>query len=103
LPFARVLQALGVEADRVLFGHTHRTGPVAGDDPALWRTAAGTALHNTGNWVDEPAYHGGRVDSPYWPGTLTLIESGGTPQVTRVLSGPGRHACTDPAPVSDPA
>ena len=89
LPFGRVLERLGVEADGVLFGHTHRTGPVAGDDPAVWHTSAGTALYNTGSWVDEPAYHGGRADSPYWPGTLTLIHDG-TPQVTRVLGGPDK-------------
>src|SRR5215216_1527057 len=54
LPLARVLERLEVDAHTVLFGHTHRIGPVDGD-PAAWTTAGGVALHNTGSWVLEPA------------------------------------------------
>jgi hypothetical protein len=88
-PLTRVLELLRVEAEHVLFGHTHRTGPVDADDAASWRTAGGTALHNTGSWVYEPAYvaqHATR--SPYWPGTVTIVEHGRPPQHLRVLSGP---------------
>ena len=87
LPFARVLERLGVDAEHVLFGHTHRTGPLAGDDSGPWRTAAGVALWNTGCWVYEPAFVGGGHDraSPYWPGTLTTIEGSGPPRLHRLL------------------
>jgi hypothetical protein len=85
LPFSAVLERLGIEANHVLFGHTHRTGPLPGDSDALWRTPAGTRLWNTGSWVYErlvcePA---GPV-SPYWPGTVTLIEDG-RPRFVRTL------------------
>jgi predicted phosphodiesterase len=87
LPFARVLERLGVEAEHVLFGHTHRTGPLPADDPGAWRTAAGTALWNTGCWVYEPAFvRGGEGSaSPYWPGTLTTVEGSGPPELHRLL------------------
>lgn len=86
LPFGRVLDRLGVEAESVLFGHTHRTAPMGGDDLDLWRTRAGTALYNTGSWVYEPAYLMGRGSaSPYWPGTLTIVD-GGPPKFNRLLS-----------------
>jgi 3',5'-cyclic AMP phosphodiesterase CpdA len=88
-PLARVLELLGVEAEHVLFGHTHRTGPVDGDDAGAWVTAAGTALHNTGSWVYEPAYVAARdAASPYWPGTVTLIEDGAPPRRLRLLAEP---------------
>jgi hypothetical protein len=86
-PFQRVLDSLGVEAARILFGHTHRTGPLPGDPPALWRTAAGTELINTGSWVYEPAYVGEQGDeSPYWPGTVTIIDDDGPPVVRRLVA-----------------
>jgi predicted phosphodiesterase len=85
LPLGAVLERLGVEADHVLFGHTHRTGPLPGDVEALWRTPSGARLWNTGSWVYErgvcvPAGPAG----PYWPGTVTLIE-GGRPRFVRAL------------------
>jgi predicted phosphodiesterase len=89
LPFRQVVEILGVQAERVLFGHTHRTAPVAGDDPHVWCMSAGTTLHNTGSWVDETAYHGGRADSPYWPGTVTIVEGTGAPQAVRALRPKG--------------
>src|SRR5215218_8928882 len=86
LPFARVLGNLRVEADHVLFGHTHRTGPVASDCEARWRTSNGTALWNTGSWVYEPAYVGTRgASSPYWPGTLVTVDGSGPPRIHRLL------------------
>jgi 3',5'-cyclic AMP phosphodiesterase CpdA len=88
-PLARVLELLRVDAEHVLFGHTHRTGPVEGDDMRAWVTAAGTALHNTGSWVYEPAYVAGcDAGSPYWPGTVTLVEEGRPPRRLRLLAEP---------------
>jgi predicted phosphodiesterase len=87
LPFARVLDRLGVDAEIVLFGHTHRTGPLADEDDRLWRTPGGTSLFNTGSWVYEAAYVAGLGPaSPYWPGTLTIVDGGGSPQILRLLS-----------------
>ena len=86
LPIARVLENLGVEADHVLFGHTHRTGPTPGDPQARWLTPGGTALWNTGSWIYEPAYVGRDGSaSPYWPGTLVTLDASGTPRIHRLL------------------
>jgi predicted phosphodiesterase len=87
LPFTLVLERLGVEADHVLFGHTHRTGPLPDDHPSTWRLASGTALWNTGSWVYEPAYVGTQGSrSPYWPGTLVTLDGSGPPQIHRLLA-----------------
>jgi hypothetical protein len=86
-PFTLVLERLGVEADHVLFGHTHRTGPLPGDDPGTWRLASGTALWNTGSWVYEPAYVGSHgSSSAYWPGTLVTLDGSGPPRIRRLLA-----------------
>jgi calcineurin-like phosphoesterase family protein len=83
---ARVADTLAPDAEHVLFGHTHRAGPLAGDDEAEWRTLAGTRLHNSGNWYFESAF----VDderSPYWPGTVVWIEPGRPPRLENALRG----------------
>jgi hypothetical protein len=86
LPFGMVLDRLGIEAEHVLFGHTHRTGPLPGDDPRLWRAPGGAALWNTGSWVAEPDYVGGNGSaSPYWPGTVVTVEGSGPPVIHRLL------------------
>ena len=82
---AEVVERLGVDARFVLFGHLHRPGPLAGDGEA-WRTAGGVRLANTGSWVYEPAYLGATPgDTPYWPGTMTLVRDGGPPELRHLL------------------
>ena len=82
------LRRLGVDAAHVVFGHSHRPGPLSGDDADEWRTAAGGRLHNTGSWVFQPHFVGERaVDSPYWPGTGVLVEDSGPPRLVRLLDG----------------
>jgi predicted phosphodiesterase len=75
LAMARVADVLAPGADTVLFGHTHRAGPLPGDDEAEWRTLSGTRLYNSGNWYLESAFVRGE-DSPYWPGTIAWAERG---------------------------
>jgi hypothetical protein len=83
-----VVARLGVEAEHVIFGHSHRTGPLPADDVTEWRTATGSWLHNSGSWVHEPAFTGsGNTDNPYWPGGAVLVEASGPPQVLRLLPG----------------
>ena len=86
LPFALVLERLGIEADHVLFGHTHRAGPLPGDPDSVWRCRGGTALWNTGSWVYDPGRVGahGR-SSPYWPGTLVTLEGSDRPRLHHLL------------------
>lgn len=69
------VDALGVGARHVLFGHTHRTGPLPGDDPAAWRSAGGVALHNSGTWVFERHFLTRTPgESPYWPGRAIVVD-----------------------------
>ena len=79
------LEALGVEAEHVIFGHTHRSGPHAGDEG--WRTSDGTKLINSGSWVFEPAFFGEDPKaSPYWPGTCVLVPDRGAPELRRLIT-----------------
>jgi hypothetical protein len=91
---AEVVHGLGIDADHVLFGHTHRSGPWPGDELSEWSLPAGGRLTNTGSWTDAPALYGaaGR-ESPYWPGTCVTVEDDGPPRLERLLEAL-------PAPVS---
>ena len=67
---------LGVSADWIVFGHTHRAGPLPEDDLAEWRTPAGTRLLNTGSWVREGALlRGDPKRSPYRAGFAAWVDS----------------------------
>jgi len=84
---AEVVKRLGVEAEHVIFGHTHRIGALPGDvDDEGWVTSAGTRLHNCGNWIYEPVFlDRSPSTSPYWPGGLVLVEDEGPPRIERAL------------------
>jgi hypothetical protein len=84
---ARVVHRLGVDADCVLFGHVHRTGPLPGDDPARWRGPVGRPrILNTGCWVWEPVLlHGAAPPHPYWPGGAVVLEDGAEPRAVGLL------------------
>jgi hypothetical protein len=83
--FAEVLARLGVRAPHVIFGHTHRPGPLAGDDPAEW-TAGPSSLINTGSWTYDRAFVGEwAADNPYRPGFGVLIEDSGPPRLVNLL------------------
>ncbi|MEA2379806.1 MAG: hypothetical protein QOD13_3713 [Thermoleophilaceae bacterium] len=88
LAMGRVADTLAPGAERVLFGHTHRAGPLPGDDPAEWTTLAGARLWNTGNWYLESAFVTGTGErSPYWPGTIVWLEPGREPRIENALRG----------------
>jgi hypothetical protein len=77
---------LGVGAEWVLFGHTHRAGPLDGDDPGEWLVAGGPRLVNSGCWVHEEVFLGrSGSDSPYWPGTVVELGPQGPPRLRRLL------------------
>jgi Calcineurin-like phosphoesterase len=81
-----VVGRLDIDAEHVVFGHSHRTGPLPLDDVTEWRTPTGTWLHNTGNWVQEPLFTAALgASSPYWPGGAILLEDTGSPQLLRLL------------------
>lgn len=92
-----VLARLGVGAEHVIFGHTHRAGPLPDDDPGPWRVvdgsgpAAGTRLHNSGCWIDEPVFTRGGPASPYWAGRGIELDDEGPPRLVRIVEDLGRE------------
>jgi hypothetical protein len=70
----------------VVFGHTHRAGPLPGDDSAEWRAPRGACLMNTGCWTYD-SYFLTRAagEHPYWPGSCVIVEDDGPPVLRRLL------------------
>ena len=85
--FAEVLDRLGVTARYALFGHTHRPGPLPGDDVSEWARPDGTSMVNAGCWVRDPQWLGpDPSSSPYRPGFCVLVNDGDTaPEVRNLL------------------
>ncbi len=94
------LRAIGEVAERldlgdayVVFGHTHRSGPLPDDDAAEWNRparhrmpGAGARLVNTGCWTYDSIFLTRTPgESPYWPGTCVLVEDSGPPTLQRLL------------------
>ena len=84
---ARVTNRLGVDADWVIFGHVHRSGPLPGEPAATWTGPGGSPrIVNTGSWVYEPLLvHHATPPHPYWPGGAVLLEDGRDPLAIGLL------------------
>lgn len=81
-----VAQRLGLGEAHVIFGHTHRAGPLPGDDPSEWITPAGAKLMNSGCWTYDSYFLTSRPgESPYWPGGCVVVEDEGPPMLRRLL------------------
>jgi predicted phosphodiesterase len=81
-----VIARLEVRASYVIFGHTHRAGPLPGDDPAAWRCPGGCALLNSGSWVHERAFLGARpATSPYRAGFAATVDPDRQPVLGNLL------------------
>jgi hypothetical protein len=86
------LRAIGEVAARLelgdaylIFGHTHRAGPLPGDDAQEWRGRGGARLVNSGSWIYDVSFVSTAEESPYWPGTCVLVEDSGSPVLKRLL------------------
>src|SRR5438270_733661 len=76
-----LMKALVIDADEVIFGHTHRPGPLPRDDD--WDPR----LFNSGSWLYEPNLLGAHdADSPYWPGTAVFVNADEPPELRRLLA-----------------
>jgi hypothetical protein len=103
------LRAMGEVADRlglgdahVVFGHTHRAGPLVGDLESEWRGRGGARLVNSGCWTYDLVFLGRTAtETPYWPGTCVLVEDSGPPLLKRLLLDRS-HAELAPAGLTDP-
>jgi len=88
------VRSLGIAAPHVIFGHTHRTGPLPADDPAEWGP-----LHNTGSWVLQGHFvERAAMRGPYWPGGAILVEDGAPPRLLRLLDDVAPEALRAPGP-----
>jgi predicted phosphodiesterase len=81
-----VTARLGLGDAHVVFGHTHRAGPLARDVAEEWRGLAGARLVNAGSWTYSRSFLTEiSGESPYWPGTCVIVEDDGPPVVERLL------------------
>lgn len=82
-----VVERLGIDAEHVIFGHTHRAGPLARDELADgWESGGGGRLWNSGSWVAEPELMGtAGAAGGHWPGACVVLEDGGPPRLERLL------------------
>jgi hypothetical protein len=81
---AEMASRLGLEGIHLIFGHTHRPGPLP-DDPE-WPLPGGGRLHNTGSWIFfEALQPTGTPPNSYWPGTVTWLEDDQPPRRVRLL------------------
>jgi hypothetical protein len=96
---AEAARRLGLAPAHLLFGHTHRTGQLSGDDPGEWRAGA-TRLHNSGCWVYETHFMGDAPPgaSPYWPGGAIALGDDGPPRLERLLGGLAADVLSPPRP-----
>jgi hypothetical protein len=87
-----VIEHLDIRASHVIWGHSHRSGPWPGDDPAEWTAATGARILNTGSWVYQPHFLGPHPNgSPYWPGTAVIVDDDGPPRLVRLLGERGHE------------
>ena len=92
-----VAARLGVGDAHVVFGHTHRAGPLPGDNLAEWRGPGGARLINTGCWTYDAYFLTPTPgESPYWPGSCVLVEDDDPPVLRRLLES-RTHAELAPA------
>jgi hypothetical protein len=77
-----VTRHLDIRAEHVLFGHSHRTGPLAGDDRSEWGQ-----LWNVGSWVVGAATRETGAEHPYRAGGAVRIGPSGPPVLERVVWG----------------
>jgi hypothetical protein len=93
---AEVVTRLEIEAEHVVFGHTHRPGPLPHDLEG-WSLPARdgrppTRLINTGSWVYSPLFLASRPgDSPYWPGRCVVVDGDRKPELLHPLADSGHE------------
>ena len=93
---ARSSRRLGIDAGHVIFGHTHRTGPLPEDDASEWGPFV-----NAGSWVRQPHFTNGDASprsSPYRAGGAVMVDDAGPPQVRMLLDDQPSNAVTAQAP-----
>ena len=96
-----VATRLGLRDGHVIFGHTHRSGPLPGDERSEWHAssdyrAGAPQLVNAGCWTYDRLFLSAKPgESPYWPGVCVVVEDSGPPRLERLLADRS-HAELDP-------
>jgi hypothetical protein len=81
-----VAARLGLGDAYVIFGHTHRAGPLPADDQSEWTGRGGARLVNAGSWTYSSIFLTATPgESPYWPGACVLVEDSRPPVLRRLL------------------
>jgi hypothetical protein len=94
-----VAARLGLGDSHVVFGHTHRTGPLPGDDEREWTGRGGARLLNCGSWTYSAIFlDAAGPANPYWPGGAVLVEDAAPPRVLRLLEARTREELAPPQP-----
>jgi hypothetical protein len=76
----------GAAQTTVIFGHTHRAGPLPGDAPHEWLAPGGARLMNAGCWTYDGYFLTATPgESPYWPGGCVVVDDEGPPILRRLL------------------
>ena len=85
--YGKVLSVLKLRPHYALFGHSHRAGPLAGDDRSEWITTSGVQLLNTGCWVHESTTFMSEEprENPYRPGFAVELDDHGPPRLVNLL------------------
>jgi Calcineurin-like phosphoesterase len=85
--YGEMLSALGLRPTYALFGHTHRAGPLPGDDHTEWVTSTGIQMLNTGCWVNESAAFLSEepAANPYRCGFAVELDESGPPRLVNLL------------------
>jgi hypothetical protein len=102
-----VSSRLGLGNAYVVFGHTHRAGPLAHDDVREWHrppaqpgAAPGARLVNVGSWTYDSIFLTATPgESPYWPGTVAIVDDDGPPLLQRLLLDRTHEELARPAAV----
>ena len=85
----------------VVFGHTHRAGPLPDDRDAEWSIPGGARLVNAGCWTYDAYFlTSAPGESPYWPGGCVLVDDDGPPRLLRLLQDRGHAELRPPAPAA---
>jgi hypothetical protein len=86
-----VVRRLRLDCEHLVFAHTHRPGPLPGDDAEEWRVGD-VAMHASGSWSYSPGLCGPTAaESVFWPGTVTWLDDEGPPQRRELLADRSRR------------
>ena len=83
---AEAANSIGVRTGHLIYGHTHRPGPLPSDNGPEWNQR-GLKLWNTGSWVFEDHFlSAAKPGSAYWPGRAIVLEGDADPQVVSLMN-----------------